>query len=50
MTDLSELFSRDPLKLSDADIDSIVTYMRNARERYIAGDKTAGGPKKMTGG
>ena len=37
MTDINDLFSRDPLKLTDEDIDEIIVYMRKRRHLYIAG-------------
>jgi len=37
MTDINELFSRDPLKLTDENIDEIIAYMRKRRHLYIAG-------------
>jgi len=40
-TDLAELFSRDPLKLSDQDIDSIIHELRQARSKFAL-DETAG--------
>ena len=42
MTDLDELMSKDPLSLSDQDIDEIITYQRKARAQREGGVK----PKK----
>lgn len=44
-TDLNELMMRDPLNLSDQDIDSIVVAMRDRRTRFNLGDTKAGSPK-----
>ena len=41
MSDLDELMSRDPLSLSSADIDSIITFHRAARAKRVAGEKPA---------
>ena len=52
MTDLAELFSRDPLDLSKDDIQLIVQKLRDSRHRFNAGDKSAGTmtpPKTATG-
>lgn len=55
MTDISELFARDPLQLTDQDLDVIIKVQREARAQYLAGGrgsksagskaKTAPGPK-----
>lgn len=34
MSDLSELFERDPLKLTQTDIEAIVTRMRQSQTQY----------------
>lgn len=39
MSDLSELFERDPLQLSDQDIDTIIARMRQAQAQYELGVK-----------
>lgn len=44
MNDLEELFNRQP-PYSDADLDRIITHMREARANYEAGVK----PKKEKG-
>ena len=52
MTDLAELFARDPLDLSKDDIQLIVQKLRDSRHRFNAGDKAAGTmapPKTATG-
>lgn len=38
-TDIGELFSRDPLKLTRSDIDGIIAYFREARKRYMLAEK-----------
>lgn len=49
-TDIATLMARDPLKLSDQDIDTIVETLRANRKRFKAGDAQAGStkPKKET--
>jgi len=39
MTDLDELMSRDPLDLSDQDIEAIIAWHRNQRARKASGEK-----------
>ena len=46
MSDLQELFNRDPDKLSEQDIDQIIIKLREARQKFNIGDKTAGKVKK----
>jgi hypothetical protein len=43
--ELSELFERDPLKLTDQDIDKIVARMREAQAQYELGVKTPVAPR-----
>lgn len=38
-TSLQELFDRDPLSLSDSDIDTIVLELRTQRERWQQAEK-----------
>ena len=47
MSDIAELFARDPLELSKQDIGEIVNYYRQKRAQFNLGDKTAGNTKKM---
>lgn len=47
MSDIAELFARDPLSLSKQDIGEIVKYYREKRAQFNLGDKTAGSTKKM---
>ena len=47
MSDIAELFARDPLELSKQDLGEIVTYYRQKRAQFNLGDKTAGSTKKM---
>lgn len=46
--DLQELFSRDPLKLTKADIATIVDEMRKSRHQFNAGNLKAGSTKPKT--
>ena len=39
---VSELFARDPLKLSDRDIDATIRELRAARGKFVQGNLTAG--------
>lgn len=45
--DIAELFVRDPLKLSEQDIDAVIKYYREKQAQFELGDKTAGSTKKM---
>lgn len=48
-TDVAELMSRDPLALSEQDLDVIIITLRQARAQYhLTGDKQAGNPKRTT--
>jgi len=42
---IAELYSRDPLKLSDQDLDRIIERLRTQRARYAQGNMTAGKPE-----
>lgn len=44
-TSVAELFSRDPLKLSDRDIGQIVAAMRESRAKFVQGSLSAGKPE-----
>ncbi len=46
MSDMAELFARDPLKHTRASIDEIITYYRGARAAFNLGEKSAGSTKK----
>ena len=51
MTELAELFARDPLDLTRDDINLIVQKFRDSRHQFVAGNKTAGtvnAPKPKT--
>lgn len=41
---LQELFNRDPLSLSDSDIDRIVSELRSQRARWEQGQRTKKAP------
>ena len=44
-TSIAELMARDPLKLSDQDIDKIIADLRHSRSRFVlADDKKIGTP------
>ena len=47
-TDIAELFARDPLSLSDQDIDRIVSKFREMRGQYNLGNAMAGSTKPKT--
>jgi len=42
MADLAELFARDPREQTDAEFKEIIAKLREARGKFILGDKTAG--------
>lgn len=42
MTDLSELFSRDPLSLAKQDIEEIIKAQRASRAQFALGNMKAG--------
>lgn len=48
--DVTELFQRDPMKLSDQDIDAIIEHMRSRRHLFKQSPtaKAAAKPKKLT--
>lgn len=48
MSDIAELFARDPLKLSDQDLLSIIGRFRAARHQFNLGNKMAGSTKPKT--
>lgn len=45
MTDLAELFSRDPLKYSKDDLSVIIAKMRESRAQFNLGNMKAGTTK-----
>lgn len=47
-TDIAELFARDPLELSDKDIDQMVSKFREMRGQYALGNAMAGSTKPKT--
>jgi hypothetical protein len=47
VSDIGELFARDPLELSKENIGEIIKYYREKRAQFNLGDKTAGSTKKM---
>jgi len=40
--EIQDLFDKDPMKYSKQDLDTIIAYMRKAREEFRTGDKRAG--------
>jgi hypothetical protein len=48
MTDIAELFARDPMELSKDDITAIVQEFRKNRGQYNLGAKSAGSTKPKT--
>lgn len=49
MSDINELFRKDPLTLTREDLTDIVQHYRNARAQFNLGDKKAGAPTKKVG-
>ena len=47
-TPIHELMDRDPLKLSEVDIDRIITELRAKRKQFNAGNAKAGAMKAST--
>lgn len=47
MTDINEIFQRDPLKLTTEDMIPLIDKYRAARAQFNLGDKTAGSTKKV---
>lgn len=48
MSDLAELFARDPLNLTKEDIRSIIEEMRKSRHAFNAGNAKAGSTKPLS--
>ena len=48
MSDLAELFARDPLQLSTQDLDTIIAKMRAGRAAFAAGNMKGGATKPPT--
>ena len=46
--DMAELFRRDPLSYSEADLDAIVARFRESRKQFDLGNKKAGSTKPLT--
>jgi hypothetical protein len=47
MTDISELFTRDPEKLTVEDRQAIIAKYREARHQFVLGVKQAGNAKRI---
>lgn len=48
MTDIYELFQKDPLNLTNSDIDQIIHKLRESRHQFNAGNLQAGKTKPLT--
>lgn len=48
MTDIATLFARDPLGLTNSDIDLIISEMRKSRAQFNMGNLKAGSTKPKT--
>jgi len=48
MTDIAELFARDPLELSAQDLDAIIARLREQRGQFNLGNARAGSMKPKT--
>jgi hypothetical protein len=48
MTDIGELFARDPALLTREDIDEMIKVYREARHQFVMGNVSAGATKKVT--
>lgn len=49
MSDIAAIFAKDPLELTNPDIEDIIKYYREKRAQFNLGDKTAGATKKIAG-
>jgi hypothetical protein len=47
MSEIGELFTRDPLSLTKPDLDLIIARYREARTQFTLGVKAAGATKKI---
>ncbi len=47
MSDIADLFQRDPLSMTKVDITEIIKYYRAASAQFALGEKSAGATKKM---
>jgi hypothetical protein len=50
MSDITELFARDPLEFSQADLDAIIDEMRKKRVLFNSAPTAKAAPKKLTAG
>jgi hypothetical protein len=48
MSDLAELFARDPLEYSQQDLSDIIRVMREKRKQFNLGNAKAGSTKPLT--
>jgi hypothetical protein len=47
-TPIAEFFARDPFSHTEQSLDAIIKKLRSQRERFKAGNKSAGSPKPPT--
>ena len=47
MSDIQELFQKDPLQLTQEDLKEMVMYYRDRRNQFNLGDTQAGSAKKI---
>lgn len=47
MTDIADIFAKDPLELTREDITEVIAYYRSRRAQFALGDTQAGNPKKI---
>ena len=45
MSDFADLMAKDPLSLTEQDIETVVSTLRQQRARYVLGDKKVGTPE-----
>lgn len=48
MSDLSDLFALDPLKMSNKDFEEVIKHLRNSRHQFNSGNIRAGSTKPKT--
>jgi hypothetical protein len=48
MSEIAELYARDPLELTESDIEALIADLRKRRANFKKGNKTAGKVPKQT--
>ena len=48
MSDIAELFARNPLQLTTTDLEEIVKKFRESRGQFVVGNMKAGSTKPLT--